>query len=555
MGYYSSKLLVCMTLFYTVILRTTKWHTALQSIYYKALLQYYSVLLCITKYNKTFQSTAKCKPLRVCLMVAICAHEWNDEYIAAGNLWDAKQTATTTLRQHPRHMKRPVGCAEQSAVTLQHHRHCPCHAKRLWWLHMMLLTYETSFTMRGATRVTIQHHQKLRLPRKNISAKSRRILPETAETQCAMQWRPAWSDTNPKIIREDYVSPHPPCNRGYFSRSPRAFCEGKNAPFCAPASDPNFKCRVAAQTYSTSNITKYCTCQEKLPLMIDPRHRWKVLYLHCTEQYAPLSFNPTKCCACHEKNIRDWPSSHIKRETLNIAQCNRRHHPTPSNIAPVTQNDLHDWSSWHMECPVQCTKQQRSPSNITKYDCIRQEERLSWLILFDNARSNGGYLPIDSKIPETCAENRWNVFALRERSYHDPRIKPSVHTCLTTEVTFSAHHGHFVLKNKRLRAPTTIPNFIKWSGTPTLPNTAFAMQIILMIHNWSHGMETSFTTCGATKGTRERHHQIVACQETWPPFKKLEKCAKTVETSSKMKGRSGTAPTTSQESRFRRRCS
>ena len=185
-----------------------------------------------------------------------------------------------------------------------------------------------------------------------------------------------------------------------------------------------------------------------------------------------LQPRPTKCCACHEEKTYAIDPRHIWNEKRSdIAQCNRRHHPTPSNIAPVTQNDLHGWSSWHMECPVQCTKQQRSPSNITKYDCIRQEERHSWLILFDNSRSNGLYLPSDSKIPETCAEKRWNVF-------HDPRIKPSVHTCLTTEVTFSAHHGHFVLKNKRLRAPTTIPNFIKWSGTPTLPNTAFAMQII-----------------------------------------------------------------------------
>ena len=378
-------------------------------------------------------------------------------------------------------------------------------------------THETPSRMRRASAVTLQHHQTLPLPRKmtlmidaphiwNILYNARSNTshhPTSPKTSlatkkyfCKIQENFA---TNGRNAMRNAVTA---CMiRHQSENNPRRKCQStpalqprllfavatsilrrKNAPFCAPASNPNFKCRVAAQTYSTSNITKYCACQEKLTLMIDPRHRWKVLYLHCTEQYAPPSFNPTKCCACHEKNIRDWPSSHMKRE--NIAQCNRRHHPTPSNIAPVTQNDLHDWSSWHMECPVQCTKQQRSPSNITKYDCIRQEERLSWLILFDNARSNGGYLPSDSKIPETCAENRWNVFALRERSDHDPRIKPSVHTCLTTEVTFSAHHGHFVLKNKRLRAPTTIPNFIKWSGTQTLPNTAFAMQIILMIHNW-----------------------------------------------------------------------
>ena len=119
----------------------------------------------------------------------------------------------------------------------------------------------------------------------------------------------------------------------------------KNAPFCAPASNPNFKCRVAAQTYSTSNITKYCTCHEKLTLMIDPRHRWKVLYLHCTEQYAPPSFNPTKSCACPEKNIREWPSSHLKRET-----------------------------HWH------CAVQPETPSHTIKY-CACHAKWPSWLIL------------------------------------------------------------------------------------------------------------------------------------------------------------------------------
>ena len=43
-------------------------------------------------------------------------------------------------------------------------KYCACHAERLTYL--IIITYETSFTMRGATGVTIQPHQILRLSRR-----------------------------------------------------------------------------------------------------------------------------------------------------------------------------------------------------------------------------------------------------------------------------------------------------------------------------------------------------------------------------------------------------
>ena len=43
-------------------------------------------------------------------------------------------------------------------------KYCACHAKCISWL--IRVTYETSFTMRGATNRTPQLHQILRLPRK-----------------------------------------------------------------------------------------------------------------------------------------------------------------------------------------------------------------------------------------------------------------------------------------------------------------------------------------------------------------------------------------------------
>ena len=71
---------------------------------------------------------------------------------------------------------------------------------------LILVTYETSFTMRGATSVTLQTHQILRLPRKMTTQHLAEICGKQLKRhfQCAADPRPfrAWSETVP-------VSPQP----------------------------------------------------------------------------------------------------------------------------------------------------------------------------------------------------------------------------------------------------------------------------------------------------------------------------------------------------------
>ena len=62
------------------------------------------------------------------------------------------------------HMEGHLQCAEQQESSSNFSKYCACHAKWISWL--IRITYETSFTMRGATRVILQLHQILRLPRK-----------------------------------------------------------------------------------------------------------------------------------------------------------------------------------------------------------------------------------------------------------------------------------------------------------------------------------------------------------------------------------------------------
>ena len=61
-------------------------------------------------------------------------------------------------------MKPHLQCAEQQVSRSNLTKYCACHAERLAYL--VLITYETSFTMPGATGVTIQPHQILRLSRR-----------------------------------------------------------------------------------------------------------------------------------------------------------------------------------------------------------------------------------------------------------------------------------------------------------------------------------------------------------------------------------------------------
>ena len=154
-------------------------------------------------------------------------------------------------------MKPHLQCAEQQVSRSNLTKYCACHAERLTYL--VLITYETSFTVRGATGVTIQPHQILRLSRRKThllnhhyiwnliyNARSNRChdptspntapatqndhltcgrnLRKTSETSFPMRGR---SETDPTMIRpwsdHENANRNPPRHGGYFSSSPRAF--------------------------------------------------------------------------------------------------------------------------------------------------------------------------------------------------------------------------------------------------------------------------------------------------------------------------------------------
>ena len=204
----TTPVLLCTTKDYSVLQSTTPvllhyysdpkfkvWlqrYSVLQSItrYRKVLLQHYSVpynrttkfysgtSLVLLQYYSALQSTApvhqrhQLLPLP-CKMIRVLdpPHIWNFIYIARSNKCHHPTSRNTApaMQNYSRawswsHMKRHLQGAEQQVSPSNLTKYCACHAK--WRACLILLTYETSFTMRGATSVTLQPHQILCLPRK-----------------------------------------------------------------------------------------------------------------------------------------------------------------------------------------------------------------------------------------------------------------------------------------------------------------------------------------------------------------------------------------------------
>ena len=230
-------------------------------------------------------------------------------------------------------MKRHLQCAEQQVSRSNLTKCCACHAN--WLACLILVTYEASFTMRGATSVTIQPHQRLRLPRRktrmlhprdiwnviynarrnrchdptspnsssshmkrhlhcaeqqvsrsNLTkdcagheiAKFQRNFRKTGETSFTMRGRSDHDPTMKPSVR------NPPRNRGYHFRV-------KNTTVRAPAIVQKLTKCCACHTKSHSNFTKCWTRHKKLHLN----------FTKCCTCHEKWDLNFTKYCLCHEK--------------------------------------------------------------------------------------------------------------------------------------------------------------------------------------------------------------------------------------------------------------
>ena len=352
--------------------------------------------------------------------------------------------------------------------------------------------------MRGATRVSLQLQQVLRLPHKM-----------TLMTDPCHTWNAFYNARS---------------NKCHCPNSPNTAPATKNESHDWPLSHMKRYLQCAEQQVSLSKLTKYCACHEKWI-------SWLILVTH--EMLFTMRGATSVIVQTHQilrlprkMNLMIDPC-HTWNAIYN-ARSNKCHCPNSPNTAPATKNESHDWSLSHMKRYLQCAEQQVSLSKLTKY-CACHEKWISWLILVThetlfamrgatsvivqthqilrlprkmnlmidpchtwnaiyNARSNRCHCP---NSPNTAPatkndrpESQRNLlktdetsFPMRGRSDHDPSIirawsehDPSMirpwnrqsATRLATEVTFHAHHEHFVLKNTTFRAPAIIPNFTEY---------------------------------------------------------------------------------------------
>ena len=155
-------------------------------------------------------------------------HIWNVIYSARSNRCHdptspntAPATKNDSTALSSSHMKRHLQCAEQQVSRSNLTKYCACHAERLAYL--VLITYETSFTLRAATGVTIQPHQILRLSRRKTHILSpHRIWNVIYSARSNRCHHPTSPNTAPATKNDSTAlsSSHPPPLRGPLPPKP-----------------------------------------------------------------------------------------------------------------------------------------------------------------------------------------------------------------------------------------------------------------------------------------------------------------------------------------------
>ena len=219
-------------------------------------------------------------------------------------------------------------------------KYCACHEKWISWL--ILVTHETLFTMRGVTRVIVQTHQILRLPRKmNLM-----------------------------------IDPCHTWNAIYNARSNKCHCP--NSPNTAPAtkneshdwslSHMKRYLQRAEQQVSLSKLTKYCACHAKWLSKISDKfleNSWNVI-----SNARPIR----EWSEQDPSRIRPWNRQSATRLATEVTFRARHEHFLLKNTTFRAPAIIPNFTN----C---CACHEKWQFNITKY-CACHAKWLSWSILF-----------------------------------------------------------------------------------------------------------------------------------------------------------------------------
>ena len=268
-------------------------------------------------------------------------------------------------------MQRHLQCAEQQASPSNLTKCCACHVKSVssW----VLVTYETSFTMRGATSITLQPHQILRLPRKKSLVFDPRHI-----------WNVIYNARS---------------NMHHLPTSPNAAPATKNDAHHWLSWHMQRHLQCAEQQASPSNLTKYCACHAKLHSKSKknlPKTAEASIPMRGRSEHDPTMIRPwtrhlaparsPRLLFALRRRILYWKLQHFALRlstqiSPNTVPATKSDTPTSPNTAPATKNDAHHWLSWHMQHHLQCAEQQASPSNLTKCCACHVKSVSSWVLV------------------------------------------------------------------------------------------------------------------------------------------------------------------------------
>ena len=369
--YYKVLLQYCSVLQSTtpVLLGTTKYYSS-TTLYYKVLLQYYSVLqsnthdrslshmnryLNCAEQQESASNFAKCCTCHAKWMWWLIRVTYETSFTMRG--------ATRVTLQLHQILKRYLQCAEQKESQSNFTKYCACHAKWISWL--IRVSHETSFTMRGASGVTLQLHHILRLPRKMalmidpchiwnvftmrgatlITVQNHQILrlPRNSEFKmsaensvyCFRQYNDdsniirTWSDDNPTTKSSSRTRRFGDLTRPIL----QTHFVWKNTTFRAPAISQNFTKCCGCHEKWRSNFTKYCACQEKTLW-------WLILISH--ETFSTMRGASGVILQLHQilrlprKMTLMIDPCHIWN-VIYIARGSTGYRPTSPNTAPATK--------------------------------------------------------------------------------------------------------------------------------------------------------------------------------------------------------------------------
>ena len=360
----TTPVLLCTTKYYSVLQSTTpvlqSTTPVLQSstLYYKLLRQYYTPGLQSTTpvLQSTTPSSAPATKSDTWASPNIApvkqndSHAWSWSHMKRHLQCAEQQVSPSNLTKYcachtewlacwsSSPVKRHLQCAEQQVSPSNLTKYCACHTE--WLACLIVVTCETSFTMCGATGVTIQPHQILRLPHRMTRMLDRRHI-----------WNVIYNARS---------------NRCHHPTSPNTAPATQNASTALSSSHrkPHFQC--AEQQVSLSDLTKYCACHQKWHCKISEQKQVK-RHFQCGDD--PRMIRPM---------IREWNrqsatrlATEVKKNfsSSSIFYCKIQRFAPNSYIQTFTKC-----------CACLTKSQQVSRSNLTKY-CACHAERLAHLVL------------------------------------------------------------------------------------------------------------------------------------------------------------------------------